>query len=109
MDLCFTDKDGLILEHWDTTSAFVDPTASGAGIVEGPAEPDRSVDTDAYKMLFRLIGEGDRVMINGKRHAVGCDTAVFDRYRAKNGLIAGDWMNDETIAPGAEWGKSGNF
>ncbi|MEM8978525.1 MAG: nuclear transport factor 2 family protein [Pseudomonadota bacterium] len=50
-DLFYTDKDGLILEHWDTIAAYVETTKSGEDMVRGTTEVDTSADTDANKAL----------------------------------------------------------
>ena len=49
MDMFYTDKDGRILEHWDTIAAFEDQTASGEDMVGGATEVDLSADIDANK------------------------------------------------------------
>lgn len=69
----------------------------------------RSAACGAYEMLFRLIGQGDMVVTYGKRHAGGKDIAVFDLYRLAGGRIVEHWMNEEEIAPRADWGNSGKF
>ncbi len=51
MDMFYTDPDGLILEHWDTISPFVDNTASGAGMVAGTKDIDKSADTTFNKSV----------------------------------------------------------
>ncbi|MEM9761800.1 MAG: nuclear transport factor 2 family protein [Pseudomonadota bacterium] len=53
MDMFFTDKQGLILEHWDTIAAYAPQTASGEDMVGGAAEVDMSADTEASKALVR--------------------------------------------------------
>lgn len=62
-----------------------------------------------YDMLFRLIGASDFAVTYGKRHAQGRDIAVFDLYRVSGGKIIEHWMNEEPIAPRADWGNSGKF
>ncbi len=69
----------------------------------------RSETCGAYEMLFRLIGQGDLVATYGKRHACGKNIAVFDLYRVAGGRIVEHWMNEEEIAPRADWGNSGKF
>lgn len=51
MDMFYTDPDGLILEHWDTITAFVEDTKSGAGMIDGTRDVDASADTNASKAL----------------------------------------------------------
>ncbi|XYK79008.1 MAG: nuclear transport factor 2 family protein [Labrenzia sp.] len=49
MDLFYTDRDGLILEHWDTIARFVSNTVSGTDMVRGTTRIDQSADTQANK------------------------------------------------------------
>lgn len=63
MDMFFTDADGLILEHWDTIAAHE------GGMVDGIADIDTSVDTDASKDLVleftkQVLQQGDRDAID---------------------------------------------
>ncbi|MEP2030384.1 MAG: SIP domain-containing protein [Paracoccaceae bacterium] len=51
MDMFYTDRDGLILEHWDTIKPYVQETALGAGMVAGTSEVDTSANTTASKSL----------------------------------------------------------
>ncbi len=49
MDMFYTDKDGLILEHWDTIAPYIADTKSGEDPVRGTADVDMSADADASK------------------------------------------------------------
>ena len=51
MDRFYTDANGLILEHWDTSAPYVAQTASGADMVGGTTEVDPTGDTAANKAL----------------------------------------------------------
>ena len=51
MDMFYTDRDGLILEHWDTIGPFVAETKSGEDMVRGTTEADGSADTAATKTV----------------------------------------------------------
>lgn len=53
MDMFFTDRDGLILEHWDTIAAYQPETKSGADMVHGPFEIDGTADTELNKEIVR--------------------------------------------------------
>lgn len=51
MDMFYTDPDGLILEHWDTITPYVEETASGAGMVAGTGDIDTNANTAASNSL----------------------------------------------------------
>ncbi|MEL6183975.1 MAG: nuclear transport factor 2 family protein [Myxococcota bacterium] len=51
MDMFYTDPDGLILEHWDTISAFVEETKSGEDMVRGATSAHPSADTESTRAL----------------------------------------------------------
>ena len=51
MDLFYTDKDGLILEHWDTIAPYVAKTESGEDMVGGVTDVDIDADTEENKAL----------------------------------------------------------
>ncbi|MEM6312128.1 MAG: nuclear transport factor 2 family protein [Pseudomonadota bacterium] len=53
MDLFFTDKDGLILEHWDTIAPYQANTKSGVDMVHGPFAIDETADSEANKNTVR--------------------------------------------------------
>lgn len=53
MDMFFTDKDGLILEHWDTIAPYVEVTKSGEDMVGGVSQVDLSADTETNKAIVR--------------------------------------------------------
>ncbi|MGK0272510.1 MAG: putative SnoaL-like aldol condensation-catalyzing enzyme [Cocleimonas sp.] len=69
MDMFYTDKDGLILEHWDTIAPYLAETKSGQGMVRGATEVDESVDTAASKALVleytkQVLQEGNHDNFN---------------------------------------------
>lgn len=68
-----------------------------------------SEDEGQYEFLFHIMGQGDFVMTYSKRHVRGKDVAAFDVYRVADGKIVEHWMNEEEIAPRADWGNSGKF
>ena len=37
-DLFDTDENDRMIEHWDVIQAFVEPTASGRSMIDGPSE-----------------------------------------------------------------------
>jgi len=51
MDLFYTDRDGLILEHWDTIAPYVAETKSGEDMVRGTTAVASGTDTAATKSL----------------------------------------------------------
>ncbi|MEM7210111.1 MAG: nuclear transport factor 2 family protein [Pseudomonadota bacterium] len=64
MDMFFTDDNGLILEHWDTITPFVDAIPSGENIIGGVTEVSDQTDSESAKLLVReftkqVLQEGD--------------------------------------------------
>ncbi|MEO0990101.1 MAG: nuclear transport factor 2 family protein [Pseudomonadota bacterium] len=51
MDMFYTDRDGLILEHWDTIAPYVAETASGEDMIGGARDVDTNADTEDSKAL----------------------------------------------------------
>ena len=61
------------------------------------------------EMLFKLIGQGDYVVIFTKWHDRQNDHAIFDVYRVADGLISEHWAVSEPILPRDQWNNSGKF
>ncbi len=53
MDLFDTDANGRIIEHWDVIATYIENTASGEDMVEGPTEPVDLDRTDANKAIVK--------------------------------------------------------
>ena len=53
MDMFDTDANDRIIEHWDVISAYVEDTASGEDMVQGPTEPTDLDRTDANKAIVK--------------------------------------------------------
>ena len=79
-DLFDTDEKGRIVEHWDVIAEYVEDTASGRTMVDGPTEVEDLEKTDANKVVVQ--GFVDDVLIGGKADKVTdyISTAQYDQH-----------------------------
>ncbi|MBT8468364.1 MAG: nuclear transport factor 2 family protein [Deltaproteobacteria bacterium] len=52
-DMFDTDEDDRVIEHWDVIQEFVEETASGRSMVDGPTEVQDLDETEANKAIVR--------------------------------------------------------
>ncbi len=70
--------------------------------MEGPGK------SMTYKNVFKLIGQGNFVMVYSEVHFDGADMATFDIFRIENDKIVEHWDNMEPIPEGPQ-PNSGKF
>ena len=75
-----------------------------------------SSDTDsfdesvgAYDQIFKIIGQGNFVVVYGRVFREGQEIARFDIFRLQNGQIVELWVNQEPVPPKQEWVNGGKF
>jgi predicted SnoaL-like aldol condensation-catalyzing enzyme len=87
-DLFDTDSKGCLVEHWDVIAEFIEGTASGRSMVDGPTEIEDLDKTDANKAIVQ--GFVDDVLTGGKADKVTdyISTEQYDQHNpdVKDGL-----------------------
>jgi predicted SnoaL-like aldol condensation-catalyzing enzyme len=56
-----------------------------------------------YDKAYKVLGEGNFVLVVSEGTFGDCPTSFYDLYRIQNGKIAEHWDTLETIPPRAEW------
>ncbi len=87
------------LQH---NSAVQNGRAAFVAFMNGPGK------TMAYKNVFKIIGQGNYVMVYSLVTAAGTDMAVFDLLRVEDGQLAEHWDNMEPVPQGPQ-PNSGKF
>lgn len=79
-DLFDTDDQGRIVEHWDVIAEYVEETASGRSMVDGPTEIEDLDQTEANKAIVQ--GFVDDVLLGGKADKVTdyISTEQYDQH-----------------------------
>lgn len=83
-DLFDTDENEKIIEHWDVIQAYVEETASGRSMVDGPTEVEDLDKTEANKKLVSDFCE--KVLVGGQADIV-TDYISTETYHQHNPLI----------------------
>ena len=63
-DLFDTDDEGRLIEHWDVIAPYIEDTASGRSMVDGPTQVEDLDKTDANKAIVQ--GFVNDVLLGGK-------------------------------------------
>ena len=102
-DLFDTDTDGRLIEHWDVIAEFIENTASGRSMVDGPTEVEDLDKTDANKAVVQ--GFVDDVLIGGRADKVTdyISTEQYDQHNpdVEDGLAGFSKHLKEVMASGS--------
>lgn len=85
-DLFDTDDEGRLIEHWDVITEFVEETASGRSMIEGPTEVEDLDKTDVNKAIVREFVTN--VLIEGKADKIA-DYISTEQYDQHNPNVKG--------------------
>ena len=80
-DLFDTDDNYKMIEHWDVIAPYVEKTASGRTMVDGPTKVEDLEKTDANKAIVRAFV--DNVLVGGKFDKV-TDYISTEQYHQHN-------------------------
>ncbi|WP_460072923.1 nuclear transport factor 2 family protein [Streptomyces sp. YKOK-I1] len=80
-DIFRFDADGMITEHWDALTPWVQETVSGRSQTDGPTEPTDLDRTEANRVLVTEFTE--KVLVGGDRSAM-TDYVSEETYRQHN-------------------------
>jgi len=83
-DLFDTDENGRLVEHWDVIAAYVEETASGRSMVDGPTDIEDINKTDENKAIVQ--GFVDDVLLGGKVDRV-TDYISTEQYYQHNPVV----------------------
>ena len=101
-DLFDTDENDRLVEHWDVIAEYVENTASGHSMVDGPTEIEDLDKTDENKAIVR--GFVNDVLVGGKidRVADYISTEQYDQHNPEfeDGLEGFSEHLKEVIAAG---------
>ena len=88
-DLFDTDENDKIIEHWDVIQAYVEETASGRTMVDGPTEIEDLDKTEENKALVAKFCKD--ILLGGKAELVTdyISTAQYDQHNphVEDGLV----------------------
>ncbi|MCU7930972.1 MAG: nuclear transport factor 2 family protein [Candidatus Thiodiazotropha sp. (ex Codakia rugifera)] len=88
-DLFDTDDEDRMIEHWDVIAPYVEDTASGRTMVDGPTEVEDLDKTEANKAIVRAFV--DDVLIGGQHEKATqyISTEQYDQHNpeAEDGLV----------------------
>ncbi len=80
-DFFDTDDAGKLIEHWDVIQAYVEKTASGRSMVDGPSEVRDLEDTEANKAIVRNFVAD---VLQGGQADKGADYVATNEYAQHN-------------------------